>query len=134
MEAILAGTYTPEQVIEWKNRLKTVYNRGFWEGYYLGRKMGEWAGQYGSVATTRKVYAGKVTNFYKKNSVAEITLESTGLDTGDVIAVIGPSTGVHEQEVQEIRVDEVQVLKAEKGDVCSIPVTTVVRRSIKYIK
>lgn len=134
VEAILAGTYTPEQVIEWENRLKTVYNRGFWEGYYLGRKMGEWAGQYGSVATTRKVYAGKVTNFYKKNSVAEITLESTGLDTGDVIAVIGPSTGVHEQEVQEIRVDEVQVLKAEKGDVCSIPVTTVVRRSDKVYK
>ena len=83
-------------------RLNTVYNRGFWDGYYFGRKMGEWAGQHGSVATTSKEYVGKVTNYFKKLKVAEIKMESGNLSPGNRIYIQGPTTGVVELTIPGI--------------------------------
>jgi len=134
VEAVLAGNYSPEMVDDWIARLKTVYNRGFWDGYYLGRKMGEWAGQHGSIATTTKEYVGKVTNYFKKLKVAEIRMESGKLSKGDRIYIQGPTTGVVEFSVPEIRVDLKEVNKTIKGEFCSIPVELLLRRGDKVYK
>lgn len=134
VESILEGTYTREKVKAWEDRLRTIYNRGFWEGYYLGSKMGEWAGQYGSHATTRKVYIGKITNYFRKIGVAEISLDAHALSCGDEIQVIGPSTGVYDLKVSEIRVGDLSVPTADKGLTCSIHVDEVLRRSDKVYK
>ncbi len=134
VDAVLDGTYSQEKVEGWIDRLKTVYNRGFWEGYYLGRKTGEWAGQHGSVATTTKEYVGKVTNYFKKLKVAEIKMESGRLSKGDRIYIQGPTTGVVEFTVPEIRVDLNEVKKTVKGEFCSIPVDIMLRRADKVYK
>ncbi|MBP7498195.1 MAG: U32 family peptidase [Bacteroidales bacterium] len=128
------GTYNLENTINWKNKLKSVYNRDFWEGYYLGRKMGEWTEKYGSHATETKEYIGKVTNFFTKLKVAEIKIETGALYTGDKIYIIGPTTGVNEAEIKEIRVNLKKVKQAVKGDYCSIPLKTLIRRSDKVYK
>lgn len=133
-DAVLDGTYSPEKVDDWMDRLKTVYNRGFWEGYYLGRKLGEWAIQHGSVATTTKEYVGKVTNYFKKLKVAEIRMESGKLSKGDRIYIQGPTTGVVEFCVPEIRVDLKEVQKTLKGEHCSIPIEIFLRRADKVYK
>jgi putative protease len=133
-DAYLDGTYSGEKVKEWDKKLATVYNRGFWDGYYLGRKMGEWSEEYGSKATLRKLYLGKVSNYYSKLKVAEIKIETNDLETGDNILIMGPTTGVLEETVKEVRVDPGNVDKAKKGDVCSIPVGGLVRRSDKVYK
>ncbi|TSA28024.1 MAG: U32 family peptidase [Bacteroidetes bacterium] len=134
VEAIAAGRYSQERVEDWLNRLKSVYNRGFWDGYYLGQTMGEWAEQHGSVATQSKEYVGKVTNYYTKLQVAEIKLESDYLAPGDRIYIQGPTTGVIELSIPEIRVNLKPVKKAKKGEVCSIPVPEFLRRSDKIYK
>ncbi|MCK9204352.1 MAG: U32 family peptidase [Bacteroidales bacterium] len=134
VEAVTNGSYNPEKIICWTGRLKTVYNRGFWEGYYLGRKMGEWAEQHGSVATETKVYVGKVTNYFTKLKVAEIKMESGEMHPGDRIYFQGPTTGVIELTVQEIRVDLKTVAKTQKGERCSIPVDLFLRRADKVYK
>jgi len=133
-KAVQTGTFTPEKVSDWIRRLKTVYNRGFWDGYYLGRKMGEWAGQHGSVATEYKEYVGKVTNYFKKLKVAEIKMESGYLSAGDRVYFQGPTTGVIELTVSELRVELKRVGKTVKGDRCSIPVELLLRRSDKVYK
>jgi putative protease len=114
--------------------LKTVYNRGFWEGYYLGRKMGEWTEGYGSHATKKKVYVGKVTNYFSKIGVAEIKIDTHALKVGNEIKIIGPTTGVYEDVLEEIRVDEKNVKETVKGDTCSIPVKSLVRRQDKVYR
>jgi len=134
VDAIAAGVYTREKVAGWLERLATVYNRGFWDGYYLGQKMGEWAERHGSVATQSKEYVGKVTNYFTRLKVAEIRLESGYLVPGDLIYIQGPTTGVVELTVPEIRVDLKQVRKARKGEVCSIPVPELIRRADKLYK
>jgi len=134
VDAVLDGTYSREKVEDWITRLKTVYNRGFWEGYYLGRKMGEWASQHGSVATTHKEYIGKVSNYFKKLKVAEIRMESGALAKGDRIYIQGPTTGVVEFTVPEIRVELKAVKKTVKGESCSVPVDFVLRRADKVYK
>lgn len=134
VDAVLEGTYNQEKVEGWINRLKTVYNRGFWDGYYLGRKMGEWAGQHGSVATTTKEYVGKVTNYYKKLKVAEIKMESGKLSKGDRIYIQGPTTGVVEFTVPGIRVELNEVKKTVKGEFCSVAVDIMLRRADKVYK
>jgi len=134
VDAYLNGTYTLEKINQWTERLSTVYNRGFWDGYYLGRKMGEWSEQYGSQATKKKVYIGKVTNYFAKIKVAEIKIETKTLKIGDEIRIIGPTTGVCEEIVKEIRFDEKNVNEVQKGDVCSIPIETFLRRSDKLYK
>jgi putative protease len=134
VDSIADGTYSVEKVSGWMERLKTVYNRGFWDGYYLGQTMGEWAGQHGSLATQRKEYVGKVTNFFRKLMVAEIQMESGFLKPGDAIFIQGPTTGSIEQIIPGIRVDLKQVKKTAKGDQCSIAVDTIIRRSDKIYK
>jgi U32 family peptidase len=133
-DAVIAGTFTPEMVNLWIERLKTVYNRGFWDGYYLGRKMGEWAEQHGSVSTRSKEYVGKITNYFKKLKVAEIRMESGQLHPGDKVYIQGPTTGSIELTVPEIHVDLKPVEKTVKGEQCSIAVETFLRRADKVYK
>lgn len=132
--AILDGTFSPEKAGKWKERLSTVFNRGFWDGYYLGQKLGEWNAHYGSSATKRKIYIGKVTNYFTKLKVAEIKLENGNLKKGDVILITGPTTGVVEFNVEEIRVDLKVTDEAFKGEFCSIKVSDYIRRSDKIYK
>jgi putative protease len=132
--AVLEGNYTPANIAIWEERLKSVYNRGFWDGYYLGKKLGEWTENYGSLASKKKVYAGVVTNYFTKLGVAEIKLEAQDLNIGDDIQIHGPTTGVYEATVSEIRLELGPVSKAEKGSNCSIPVNDIVRRMDKVYK
>jgi putative protease len=134
VEAYLDGTFSQEKVDQWNEELKAVYNRGFWDGYYLGRKMGEWSEQYGSQATQKKIYVGKVTNYFSKIGVAELLIEANPLNKGDKIYIIGPTTGVYEGNVDELRVDEKNTSIAKQGDICSMPVTELLRRSDKLYK
>jgi putative protease len=134
VDAYFDGKYTPENIEIWEEKLKTVYNRGFWDGYYLGKKLGEWTENYGSLATKKKVYAGLVTNYFSKPGVAEIKLEAQDLNIGDDIQIHGPTTGVYEATVSEIRLELEQVSKVEKGLICSIPVKQLVRRMDKVYK
>ena len=121
-DAVCDGRYSPELAAELKKELSEVFNRGFWDGYYQGARLGEWSEVYGSKATRKKVYSGKITNWFGKIGVAEILVESAPLKTGDRILVMGPSTGVVEMNVPEIRVDLKPVSEAVKGEYCSIPV------------
>ena len=121
-DAVCDGRYSPELAAELKQELSEVFNRGFWDGYYQGARLGEWSEVYGSKATRKKVYSGKITNWFGKIGVAEILVESAPLKTGDRILVMGPSTGVVEMNVSEIRVDLKPVSEAVKGEYCSIPV------------
>jgi len=133
-DAVLAGNFTPEKCDQWITRLKTVYNRGFWDGYYLGRKMGEWATQHGSVATQSKKYVGKITNYFTKLKVAEIKMESGQLKPGDRIYIQGPTTGSLELTVPEIQVGLKPTGKTIKGENCSIYIDTFLRRADKVYK
>jgi U32 family peptidase len=134
VDAIQNKTYSPKKVKEWTDRLKTVYNRGFWDGYYLGQPLGEWTGKHGSLATQRKEYVGRVTNYFGKLKVAEIRMESGFLKPGDAIYIQGPTTGSIEMTIPEIRVDLTSVKKTVRGDQCSIPVDTFLRRADKIYK
>ncbi len=134
IKSIISGTYTRERIEQWTIKLSTVFNRGFWDGYYLGQKMGEWTNSYGSSALKRKVYIGKITNYFTKINVAEIKLESGNLDKGDIILIIGPTTGVVEYNVEEIRVELRETEKAVKGEFCSVKIGNFLRRSDKVYK
>ena len=134
VQSIIDGNYTEEKIEEWTKRLSTVFNRGFWDGYYLGRKLGEWSHVYGSLATERKIYCGKVTNYFSNIGVTEISVEAHELYLNDKILIIGPTTGVIESTVTEIRVDEKPADFSPKGIRCSIPMTTPVRRSDKLYR
>lgn len=134
VDAVRNGTFDEEKVAAWLARLKSVYNRDFWDGYYLGRKMGEWTTKYGSQATKTKLFVGTVTNFFGKISVAEIRMETHDIKLGDEIMIIGPSTGVYEDTVREIRVDLNPVEMSVKGELCSIPTNNTVRRGDKVYK
>jgi putative protease len=132
--SISDGTFTREKTEEWRNRLATVFNRGFWDGYYLGQKIGEWNANYGSSATKRKLYIGKITNYFTRLNVAEIKLENGDLKKGDTILVSGPTTGVVEYVIDEIRVDLKTTEIALKGELCSIRTPDYLRRSDKVYK
>jgi U32 family peptidase len=134
VEAIQNGIYTPALAAALNERLKKVYNRGFWDGYYLGRKLGEWTEQYGSQATKQKVYVGKINNFFQQLNVAEIKMETQSLKVGDYILVMGPTSGVYEDQLTEIRVDLKPVEETVKGEHCSIAVKTILRRGDKVYK
>ena len=104
--AISDGTYTPERIAQWKTRLATVFNRGFWDGYYMGRKMGEWTERYGSQATENKVYLGLVKNYFNRIAVAEAQMQTAEvLRPGDEIMVMGETTGVYRATVEELRLE-----------------------------
>ncbi len=136
-EAVIAleeGNYTREKTDAWMERLARVFNRGFWDGYYLGQKLGEWNTNYGSNATKRKIYIGKITNYFRKLNVAEIKLENGDLNKGDTILVTGPTTGAIFYEVDEIRVDLEITENARKGKLCSVKTAEYLRRSDKVYK
>jgi len=121
-DAVAAGTFTPELAEELENRLKEVFNRGFWDGYYLGARLGEWSAVYGSQATRRKEYVGKVTNWFDRIGVAEVQVESGAIRTGDQILLLGPTTGCIEMTVSDMRVEMKPADEAPKGIRCSIAV------------
>ncbi|MBR4213669.1 MAG: U32 family peptidase [Bacteroidales bacterium] len=130
-DAVLSGSYSPELAARLKEKLATVFNRGFWDGYYQGARLGEWSEVYGNRATRTKTYVGRITNWYEKLGVAEITLETGTIAVGSHLLVTGPTTGVVECDVSELRLDAGAVPSASKGDVCSVPLATKVRRSDK---
>lgn len=134
VNAIADGSFSREKSDEWTRRLATVFNRGFWDGYYLGQRLGEWNNKYGSSATKRKLYIGKISNYFTKIGVAEIKLENGDLGKGETILITGPTTGVIEYTVEEIRVDLKETEKALKGELCSIPSADYLRRSDKVFK
>jgi U32 family peptidase len=133
--AYLNGEFTSDKVEKWDQQLASVFNRGFWDGYYLGQRLGEWSSNYGSDAAKRKIYIGKNLNFFSKLGVAEFKVETpNGLNVGDQVLIIGPTSGVIETTVEEIRVELQSVDNAKKGDVFSIPVQSKVRKADKLYK
>ena len=134
LRLIEAGEYTRESAAELKESLLRVFNRGFWGGYYANKLIVEHTNAYGSSATHRKEYVGKVTNFFKNISVAEITVESSDMNEGDDILIMGETTGVVEQKAHGIVLDNKVVEGVKKGDVCSIKTSEIVRRGDKLYK
>jgi putative protease len=134
INAYLNGNFNTDQIKKWEARLMTVYNKGFWEGFYLGRKTTEWSDVYGSAATRRKLYIGKGLNYYTKVGVAEFLLENESLNTGDEVLITGPTTGVIQTVVREIRTDIGPVNRVIKGQNFTIPIGQVVRPSDKLYK
>ncbi len=132
--AVEAGTFTPELVESLTARLATVFNRGFWDGYYLGRKLGEWSDVYGSHATEKKQYVGKGMKYFSKLGVGEFYIEAGEFEVGDKMLIIGPTTGALYVEATDIHGDNGPVEKAVKGMRVSIPVPEKIRPSDKLYK
>ena len=134
IDSVLNGTFTDAKKAEWDTRLSKVFNRGFWNGYYLGQRLGEWSANYGSEATHKKVYVGKCTNFFQKLGVAEFLLEAQYLEVGDEILITGETTGAYEDHVKEMRVQLKPVDKVEKGTYFSLKTNELIRRNDKLFK
>ena len=134
VDAHCDGTFNPENLERWNHELGTVYNRGFWDGYYLGRKMGEWAAGYGSQATKKKIYVGKVMNYYARTGIAEVKIEAHPLRKGDHFLVLGPTTGVAEGITPDIWLEEKVVSEVNRGDLCTFPFDKPLRPSDKLYK
>ena len=134
ISAYVDGSFSREKIEKWDTRLAKVFNRGFWDGYYLGQRLGEWSEKYGSEATHKKVYVGKGTNYFDRIGVAEVAIETGSLEIGDQVVIVGPTTGVIETVIEELRVDEESCQSAKKGERCSFLVGQVVRRSDKVYK
>ncbi|QIK61706.1 U32 family peptidase [Dysgonomonas sp. HDW5A] len=128
------GTFSEEKIADWDTRLATVFNRGFWDGYYLGQRLGEWSMNYGSEATKRKIYIGKGLKYFSNIGVAEFLMETQSLKVGDEILITGPTTGAVTQIVEEIRVDLQSVEETVKGEKFSIKLTDKIRPSDKLFK
>lgn len=134
LQAVLDGTYTEARKDEWDARLATVFNRGFWDGYYLGQRLGEWNDMYGSLATERKVYAGRGVKYFSKLGVGEFIIEAAEINKGDKLLVTGPTTGAVYFTASEIRYELGEVETAHKGEHVSIPVDVKIRPSDKLFK
>lgn len=134
IDALDEGAFTSEKVEAWMERLATVYNRGFWNGYYLGQKLGEWSKTSGSQATQKKIYVGKGIHYFSKAGIAEFKIEAYDIKKGDKLLITGPSTGAKEIDLEELYVNETRMLKAIKGDCCTIKVPFRVRLSDKLYK
>uniref|UniRef100_UPI0028D5134F peptidase U32 family protein n=1 Tax=Segatella oris TaxID=28135 RepID=UPI0028D5134F len=134
IEAVLNGSFNEAEKDEWDARLATVFNRGFWDGYYQGQKLGEWNKHYGSVATEKKVLVGKIVKYFSKLNVAEVAVEATHFNKGEKLLITGPTTGVMYLTADEIRFDLQPVEKAEQGTRVSIPVVGKVRPNDKIFK
>jgi len=132
--AVADGTYGPEKIEGWMKRLSAVFNRGFWDGYYLGQKIGEWSNVYGSKATKRKVYVARVVNYFSNLGVAELLIESGEIFLGDEYVIIGPTTGAVEGVAEELRDGNGPVSSAGKGTVFSVKVSSPVRRADRLYK
>ena len=129
LKAICDGTFTDEKIENWNSRLQKIFNRGFWNGYYLGQRLGEWSAKYGSSATRTKVYAAKAMRFFPKIGIGEFQMEAGTLRKGDEVVVTGPTTGALIFKVEELRVDLKEVAEVNKGDRFSMPVPEKVRNS-----
>lgn len=137
LESIEDGTYSQEKIAGWMERLATVFNRGFWDGYYMGRKMGEWSERYGSQATENKVFLGKVTNYYNRPMVAEMKIETAeNLKVGDTLMVIGQTTGVYSAVIEELRLGHkaIPVEEVKQGNVFSVKTSEMLHRGDKVYR
>ncbi|MFD1615928.1 peptidase U32 family protein [Gelatiniphilus marinus] len=134
IDSVANGSYNKQEVIVWMQELEKVYNRGFWNGYYLGQKLGEWSKGSGSHATQKKVYIGKGVHFFTKAKIGEFKIEAFNLNIGDTILITGPTTGAKEFEVKEMLVNDETLSKATKGDSVTIPLDFRIRPSDKLYK
>jgi putative protease len=134
VKACCDNTFSQEKINDWDERLKKVFNRGFWNGYYLGQRLGEWNNDYGNKATEKKMYIGKVIKYFSQLGVAEFLMETQFLNTGDKILVTGPTTGALFGEAEEIRVDLAPVEQTRKGERFSMKTPAKVRPSDKLYK
>ena len=134
IQSVLDGTYTEEKKDKWDERLSTVFNRGFWDGYYQGQRLGEWTKNYGNKATEKKVLVGKVMKYFSKLGVAEIAVEASEIEKDQNMLITGPTTGIMKFNASEIRYDLKPVEKAEKGWRVSVPVPDKVRPNDKVYK
>jgi putative protease len=135
VEAIADGTYSKEKIDGWMQRLATVFNRGFWDGYYLGRRLGEWSERYGSQATENKVYLGPVKNWFGRIGVAEVQLQTAEtLRVGDEVMVTGETTGVYRATVEELRTDRDPVPEVHQGDCFSLKASETLHRGDKVYR
>ncbi|WP_370477479.1 peptidase U32 family protein [Tamlana flava] len=128
------NTYNKEKVVSWMQDLEKVYNRGFWNGYYLGQKLGEWSAGSGSHATQKKVYIGKGTHYFPKPQIGEFKIEAFDISVGDTILITGPTTGAKELEINEMYVNDQKLSKGSKGDLVTIPLGFRIRPSDKLYK
>ncbi len=134
IQALQDGTYTQEKIQDWMKRLATVYNRGFWEGYYLGRKLGEWTPQPGSAATEKKIYVGRASKYYPKIGVAEFVIEAGAVKKGDVLMVTGPNFGLVKEKAITLTVNGLEGETAVKGDKITFPFAEKVSAQDKLYK
>ena len=134
IRSYLEGTFTDEKKEAWDTRLKTVFNRGFWNGYYLGQRLGEWSRNYGSEATERKVYVGKGIRYFSNIGVAEFLVEAAEMKVGDKLLITGPTTGALFLTLDEARVDLKPVDEVKKGQRVSFKVPEKIRPSDKLYK
>ena len=134
VESYIEGTFNEEKIADWDTRLATLFNRGFWNGYYLGQRLGEWSSSYGSEATERKEYIGKGTKYFSNIGVAEFLMESGEFSEGDKLLITGPTTGAITIEAKNMRVNFAPATKVVKGDLFSIEVGTKIRPSDKLFK
>ncbi|MDR1517182.1 MAG: U32 family peptidase [Dysgonamonadaceae bacterium] len=134
VQAYCDDTFSQEKIADWDSRLATVFNRGFWDGYYLGRRLGEWTHRYGSAATKRKVYVGKAVNYFGKLGVAEFLVETQSVRLGDELLITGPTTGAVFQTAEDIRVDLKPVPEAVKGEHFSVKTEVKIRPNDQLYK
>jgi putative protease len=135
IDAVADGSFSPEKVADWMSRLETVYNRGFWAGYYLGQELGEWSSISGSAATQKKIYIGKGRHFYPKSNVAEFLVEAYDLNVGDRVLIQGPTTGSQEMVLDAMLVDtKPNASKASKSDIITFKTEFKIRPSDKLYK
>ena len=134
VQSVLDGTFTEEKKADWDERLATVFNRGFWDGYYQGQTMGEWNKKYGSLATEKKVLIGKVTKFFSRLSVGEVAVQANTFHKGDKLLITGPTTGAMYLHATEIHDDNGTVEEALQGTKVSVPVPGKVRPNDKVFR
>jgi len=134
IDSVTEGTYTKDKVNNWMTELNKVYNRGFWSGYYLGQKLGEWSDGPGSKATQKKVYIGKGVHYFPKANIGEFKIEAYDLKKGDTLLITGPTTGVEEFKIEDFFVNDKKDIKATKGDSVTIPLKFRIRPSDKLYK
>jgi putative protease len=134
LDSINAGTFSQQKIDDWVKQLETVYNRGFWGGYYLGKNLGEWTNKSGSSATQTKTYLGKAIHYYPKAGIAHFKIESDKLNVGDDILIIGRNTGVVESRVETLMVNDTYVNEAVKGQECTFSLKSPIKQSDKLYK
>ncbi len=134
VEAIMQNSFTQDKIDNWMKRLEAVYNRGFWEGYYLGRKLGEWTQNPGSAATDKKIYLGKGTKYYSKVKVGEFLIEAGQIKKGDSLLIMGPALGMQKMTMETLVVNGEENVLGEKGDLLTLPIDIKITPAYKIYK